>query len=151
MDSRISGRPCCMPVPPSFTGDALQDGETAVPASGWPFPAPMLDGSSPLEVSVTRSPPTVRLAGDIDEQTYPDLIKALATVAAMEECRIRIDLADVEYCDLAGLRAMIVLAERREDGRPGVEQLVLAHLPGGLRTVLRIVGWDTTLGLILED
>lgn len=151
MDSRISGRPCCMPVPPSSTGEPLQDGETAVPATGWPLPASMLDGSSPLEVSVTRSPPSVRLAGDIDEQTYPDLIKALATVAGMEGCRVRIDLADVEYCDLAGLRALIVLAEDREDGRPGVEQLVLAHLPAGLRTVLRILGWDSTPGLILED
>lgn len=127
------------------------DGETSGPAAGRLCPVPLLDGSSPLQVSLTRSPLTVRLAGEIDEQTYCDLTKVLETVAATGERTIRIDLADVTYCDLAGLRAIIVLAGAREDGRPGVEQLVLAHLPSSLRAVLRILAWDTTPGLMVEE
>ncbi len=96
-------------------------------------------------------PPTVQLAGDIDEQTYPDLIEVLAVVARTGERRIRVDLADVGYCDLAGLRAIIALADGTGDGRPGLEQLILAHVPGFVRTVLRIVGWDTAPGLIVQD
>jgi anti-anti-sigma regulatory factor len=124
------------------------DGETSVPAIGRPFPVPLLDGSSPLQVSLTRSPLTVRLCGEIDEQTCPDLTTVLEAVVAKGERTIRIDLAD---CDLVGLRAIIMLAGAREDGRAGAEQLVLAHLPSSLRTVLRIVGWDTTPGLIVQD
>ena len=122
-----------------------------MPAAERLIPVTLLDGSRPLQVSLTRSPLTVRLAGEIDEQTYADLTKLLAAVAATGERTIRIDLAEVSYCDLAGLRAIIVLAGAGEEGRPGVEQLVLAHLPSSLRTVLRILGWDTTPGLIAED
>jgi anti-anti-sigma factor len=151
VDSRISGQPCGEPVTPAFPNHAPSDGEPSVPPAGRLSPVPLLDGSSPLQVSLTRSPLAVRLAGDVDERTYHDLTKVLEAVAATGERTIRIDLADVSYCDLAGLRAIIMLAGAREDGRPGAEQLVLAHLPSSLRTVLRIAGWDTTPGLVVED
>jgi anti-anti-sigma regulatory factor len=98
-----------------------------------------------------QPPPTVLLAGDIDEQTYPGLIEVLATVARTGERRIRVDLADVGYCDLAGLRAIIALTDSRGDGRRCVEQVILAHVPGFMRTVLRVLGWGTAPGLIVED
>jgi ABC-type transporter Mla MlaB component len=71
-------------------------------------------------------------------------------VATAGERRVRVDLAGVEHCDLAGLRAMISLAYTG-DGRVSLEQVVLAHLPGSLRTALRILGWDAAPGLILEE
>lgn len=104
-----------------------------------------------LRIVVTGPPPTMRLAGDIDEWTYPDLTGVLVQVANAADGQIRIDLADVQYCDVAGLRAIISLAAGGGDGRDRVEQLVLAHLPASLRAVLRILGWDTTPGLVLED
>lgn len=150
MDSRDSSQSCRPPVPASSHLDALPGGETVVRADGRSSPVPLLDGSSPLQVSLAQEPPTLRLAGDIDEHTYAGLTEALATVAAAGERRIRVDLAGVSYCDIAGLRAIISLAAGRDDGRAAVEHLVLAHLPGSLLTVLQILGWDDVPGLVLE-
>lgn len=116
-----------------------------IPGQPWEEPDPA------LRIVVTGPPPTMRLAGDIDEWTYPDLTGVLVQVANAADGQIRIDLADVQYCDVAGLRAIISLAAGGGDGRDRVEQLVLAHLPASLRAVLRILGWDTTPGLVLED
>lgn len=61
-------------------------------------------GSSRLHAVFTSPPPTLHLAGDIDEWTFPDLTSILARVAAAGAPRVHVDLADVEYCDVAGLR-----------------------------------------------
>ena len=147
MDSWVSGRSSGQPASASPHRDAVTDRGPA----GWPSPGPLLDGSSPLHARVMQPPPTVLLAGDIDEQTYPGLLEVLATVARTGERRVRLDLADVEYCDLAGLRAIVALADRGGDGGRCPEQVILAHVPGFLRTVLRILGWDTAPGLTVED
>jgi hypothetical protein len=56
---------------------------------------------------------------------------------------------------VAGLRAIVSLARRpgdSEGGRPAAaEQIVLAHLPAPVRSVLRILGWDAVPGVILDD
>lgn len=65
-------------------------------------------------------------------------------VAGIGAGEIHLDLADVQHCDLAGLRAMIRLAHagRRGDSR----QVVLHEVPPRLQTVLGILGWDSTPG-----
>jgi ABC-type transporter Mla MlaB component len=108
-------------------------------------------GSSRLQaVFFTSPPPTLRLAGDIDEWTFPDLTEILARTAAAGVPRIHVDLADVGYCDVAGLRAMISLASGGGDHRAAVDEIVFAHLPGPLQRGLRILGWDAAPGVILE-
>ncbi len=54
-------------------------------------------------------------------------------------------MADVAYCDLAGLPAVLSLA-----AAPGVRQVVLRHLPGPLHAVLRILGWDAMPGVSMD-
>ena len=119
--------------------------------NSWIPGRPCQEPDPALRIVVTGPPPIMRLAGDIDEWTYPDLTGVLVQVANAADGQIRIDLADVQYCDVAGLRAIISLAAGGGDGRDRIEQLVLAHLPASLRAVLRILGWDTTPGLVLED
>lgn len=101
-----------------------------------------------LRIMRTVRPPGLRLDGEIDDDTYPVLIAALDTVAV--DCRhedVHLDLSLVRFCDVAGLRAMVRLAERLDDGRR-----VVLHAPApSLRTVLRVVGWDDVHGLILEE
>ena len=92
-----------------------------------------------------QPPPILRLAGEIDESNYPDLTGVLAVTAARGDGRLELDLADVTYCDLAGLRAILSLADA-----PGVRQVRLRHLPEPLSGVLRILGWDTRPGLCLD-
>ncbi len=79
------------------------------------------------------------LAGEIDESTVGGLSGKLAEIAAdLDE--VHLDLAALDYSDLAGLRVIVGLAA---DGR---RRVVLHHVPPHLRAILGIVGWDTAPG-----
>ncbi|WP_170177516.1 STAS domain-containing protein [Thermomonospora umbrina] len=100
-----------------------------------------------LRIVRTARPPGLSLAGEIDDVTYPALVAALEGLAG--ECAsgdLHLDLSRVGFCDVAGLRAMVGLAERLGDGRR-----VVLHAPAApLRTVLRVVGWDDARGLVVD-
>jgi anti-anti-sigma factor len=91
-------------------------------------------------------PPIMALTGEVDESSYPGLVAALTGAAARYE-EIHLDLAGLDYCDLAGLRAIVRLAS--PEGGGSVKQVVLHQVPDSLRTVLHIVGWDATSRLTL--
>ncbi len=96
---------------------------------------------------VTRGPgPGLIIAGEIDEDTYPALEDVLARFGA-GAAHVYLDLAGVAYCDLAGLRAMVRLAGAQA-GRG--RQVILRNLPPDLRTVLEVVGWDSTPGVVID-
>ena len=80
------------------------------------------------------------LAGEIDEAAFPALARRLDEIAAdLDE--VHLDLAALDYTDLAGLRVIVGLADT---GRRGV---VLHQVPPHLRAILNIVGWDTAPGV----
>jgi len=116
----------------------------------WLPRVPRRDCTSPLQATFTMHPPVLQLAGDIDESTYPYLTEVLARACQAGERRIQIDLLDVRYCDVAGLRAIISLASGKGHGRGAIDQIVLAPLPGFLQRLLQILGWDAAPGVILE-
>jgi anti-anti-sigma regulatory factor len=89
----------------------------------------------------TTDPPGLALSGDIDEETYPALVKALSKVPR-SHAGIHIDLSAVEFCDLAGLRAILQLPG---EGIP----VVLSEIPEPLPTLMTILGWDNTPGLTI--
>jgi anti-anti-sigma factor len=101
---------------------------------------------------ITRSgrPPVVTLAGEIDEATYPGLMIALGQVADGQS-EVHFDLGGVEYCDLAGLRAIVCVTGADRDGHGGWRRVVLHQLSPELQTVLQIIGWDSTPGLVLDE
>lgn len=103
-----------------------------------------------LRITRSGSPPVVALAGEIDEATYSGLVGVLAE-AVDGQSEIHFDLAGVRYCDLAGLRAIVCVTGADRDGRDGWRRVVLHRLPPELETVLRIVGWDCTPGLALDE
>jgi len=110
---------------------------------------PACDGAL---LRITRIPGQTALAvaGEIDDYTHAALVDALRTLTGgLRE--IHINLAGVEYCDIAGLRAIVRLAG--DSGNHGHERtrVVLHKVPGHLRTVLHILGWDTTPGLAFEE
>ncbi len=83
------------------------------------------------------------LAGEIDESTLGGLAGKLAEIAAgLDE--VHLDLAALDYSDLAGLRVIVQLA------MPG-RRVVLHRIPAHLRAVLGIVGWDSMPGLELAS
>jgi anti-anti-sigma factor len=102
-----------------------------------------------LRITYVGSPASLAIAGDIDEYTHAALVDTLRKLTdGLHE--IHINLADVAYCDLAGLRAIILLAGGRADDGGGT-RLVLHEVPGLVKTVLRILGWDTIPGLAIEE
>jgi ABC-type transporter Mla MlaB component len=103
-----------------------------------------------LRVTCSGRPPTVALDGEIDEATYPGLVSALEQAVDAER-EVHFDLAGLAYCDLAGLRAIVCVTGADGDGHDGARRVVLHQLRPQLRTVLRIVGWDTTPGLALDE
>jgi ABC-type transporter Mla MlaB component len=96
-----------------------------------------------LRITEMGRPPGLILAGEIDEDTYPVLVARLDGLAPGAP-EIHFNLANVEYCDLAGLRAIIRLT-----GTGPARRVVLHDVPWRLQTVLHIVGWDSTPGLVI--
>jgi len=114
-----------------------------------------------LRISRAGIPPVLVIAGEIDESTYPALAGTLRELAQGQSAdgptETHINLAGLTYCDLTGLRAIIGLAASASGGTYGGAadggaghcgtRLVLHEVPAHLRTVLQVVGWDTTPGL----
>jgi ABC-type transporter Mla MlaB component len=100
-----------------------------------------------LRISRTGIPPALAIAGEIDESTYSGLVGTLEEqVNGHGEAHV--NLADVTYCDLAGLRAILSLTRGDGSDHAG-RRLVLHEVPQHLMTTLQIIGWDATPGLAI--
>jgi hypothetical protein len=107
---------------------------------------------------ITRSAglPGLILAGEIDESSYPVLVRSLAALGSGRD--VHVDLGGVDYCDLAGLRA-IICARGPGDAAPGGGlasglaggRVVLHAVPGRLRRILQILGWDAMPGVGFDE
>jgi anti-anti-sigma regulatory factor len=104
-----------------------------------------------LRITRAGCPSRLVIAGDIDEFTHAALVAALAS-AARGPGEIHIDLAGVQFCDLAGLRALVFLCEAgRANHNHGGRRVVLHEFPAQLKAVLQIVGWDSVPGLVIAE
>ena len=99
--------------------------------------------SGALRMVLMSYPPGLALGGDVDEATYPALVAVLGEIARGRG-EVHVDLSAVEFCDLAGLRAIVWLASA---GR----RVVLHGLAAPLHTVLGIVGWESMPGLVIDN
>jgi len=109
-------------------------------------PAHGLYDDGVLRIAATGNPRGLAIAGEVDEDTYPALVAKLEELAGADE--IHLNLAGVQYCDLAGLRAMTRLAG--VGGSRNSRRVVLHGVPQKLRTVLSILGWDSIPGLVID-
>lgn len=100
-----------------------------------------------LRITKSDHVPGLIIAGEIDESTYPCLVQALATVGGYGD--VHVDLSAVEFCDLAGLRAIVTLADPERDG-DRAQRVILHAMPARLQRVLQILGWDTLPGLTFD-
>jgi hypothetical protein len=107
---------------------------------------------------ITRSGrrPLLAIAGAINEHTRDGLVSALGRLTAGQH-EIHISLRDVTSCELAGLRAIILLTGACGDdqggdrGRAPHRLVVLFDVPPHLTSILWILGWDQTPGLVIAE
>jgi ABC-type transporter Mla MlaB component len=95
-----------------------------------------------LRTATMSYPPGLAMGGDIDEETYCALIEALFKVTG-NTAGVHIDLSAVNFCDLAGLHSIIRLSD-------ATLPVILHGVPAPLRTVMRVLGWDDTPGLVIS-
>jgi ABC-type transporter Mla MlaB component len=100
-------------------------------------------------LSVSRSRQGLAVAGEIDESRFCFFAEALDALA--EGSLVHIDLAGVEYCDVAGLRLMVRLTRADDlNGDHGSARRVVPHgVASQLGALLGVLGWDRTPGLVL--
>jgi anti-anti-sigma regulatory factor len=129
-----------MPARPRGTGPGTG-------ADAWYDEVACHEPQSPLRISFTRPPATLRLSGIIDESTYGFLSRALARVGHSPQHVLFIDMSRVELCDLAGLRAIISLGTRSG----GPQKVTLLGVPAETRTLMHILGWHAAPGVTLTE
>ncbi len=106
-----------------------------------------------LRITNTDDPPGLSIVGEIDESTYDGLIGALGRLAHGPD-EVHVSMGGVSYCDLAGLRAIVCVTGAGGGARGNggdTRRVVLHEVPAQLATVLRIVGWDATPGLAVDQ
>lgn len=144
--------PACRAGVPADNGRSHAYQPSAVAGGSVQVPLLITLGTeSTLHAAFTSPPPILFLGGEIDESSYLDLREVLEFTAASRHHQLQVDMAGVEYCDLAGLRAIISLTQVDEFGSARVDQLVLRQVPTHLGVVIRILGWDATPGLFLAE
>jgi len=99
-----------------------------------------------LRITKARDQPGLVIAGELDDAGYPLLLQSLA---ALDHGEIHIDLSDIEFCDLAGLRAILCAGRPGEDASRG-RQVCLHAVPPRLRRIMQILGWDDSPGLTFD-
>jgi len=101
-----------------------------------------------LRITPANGAPGLVIAGEIDESSYPRLMRGLAALNPRAD--VHIDLSGVEFCDLAGLRAIVCVTQAEAgDHAPG--HLTLHAVPDRLRRILQILGWDDMPGVGFAD
>lgn len=137
--SRLSAGPDTDPVRANGSKVAVMEHSSRSPGD-------VVSDDGQLRITRLADEPWLFVAGEIDEYSYKSLIRTLAR----DPNEIHIDLAEVQYCDVAGLRAFVVLAAAPCRDYVG-PRVVLHHVPPHLVNVLHILGWDTTAGLTLAE
>jgi anti-anti-sigma regulatory factor len=102
-------------------------------------------------LSVGRNDLGLFIAGEVDESSYrffAETLNALASGLSL----VRINLAGLTYCDVAGLRLIVGLAGTGglDGDHAGARPVVLCGTAPHLKTVLGILGWDRTPGLVVD-
>ncbi|SEF90309.1 anti-anti-sigma factor [Thermomonospora echinospora] len=100
-----------------------------------------------LRITPTFTPPGLRLAGAIDESTFPAVQEALRAAGGTAG-HLCLDLSRLEFCDMAGLRALV---GARRSGNGMDRQVILREVPDHLALMLRIAGWDSLPGVYVEE
>jgi hypothetical protein len=88
-----------------------------------------------LVVARTPDPVGLRFSGEIDV-TNRDAVARCVGLFPPGEGSVHLDVTELIFCDISGIRAFVEAAEAPRQGR-----LLLHGLPELLQTVMRVTGW----------
>ena len=103
-----------------------------------------------VRITRTGRRPVLAIAGVINEHTRTGLVSALSKLTAGQR-EIHISLRDVIRCELAGLRAIILLTGSGSEASDAARVVVLHEVPEHVTTIIRILGWDCAPGLVIAE
>lgn len=97
-----------------------------------------------LRVAAASSSPRLLMTGEIDVSNAREVTRALHAVQDRVPGDVHVDLAGVDFIDVAGLRAL-TLAARDLNARD--RMLVLHAVSSHIDRLFRLIGWNATPGL----
>lgn len=97
-----------------------------------------------LVVTHTTCPVGIKFAGEIDASNSDSVGRAMAA-ATSGEGDLHVDVCDLQFCDISGIRAFVSSAEAMPEGR----RLLLHGMPALLETVIKVVGWNRLPSLVV--
>jgi len=106
--------------------------------------ADFLYADKQLVIRETWEPPGLSISGVIDLFNVDAFARSLNS-SLDGEGDLSVDLSELEFCDVSGIRALVSAAERMGSRR----RMVLLGLPPQLQTVMNVVGWADLPGLVL--
>ena len=99
-----------------------------------------------LIIRQTWQPPGLAISGAIDLFNVDAFARSL-NASLDGEGDLHIDLSQLEFCDVSGIRTFAAVAERVS----GRRRLVLHGLPPQLQMVMTVVGWTDLPGLVIGE
>ena len=105
-------------------------------------------GDAPLIALQTSGPatePTLRIEGEIDVATAPQLRAALTTLVDGGARRITLDLAEVRFVDSSGLGVLVGALRKLQDSNGG--RFRVESVQDSVRKVFEITGLGPMFGL----
>lgn len=101
-----------------------------------------------LRIAKAHDQPGLIIVGEVDESGYPLLLQSLAALDRYDD--VHVDLGGIEFCDLAGLRAIVCVGRLEEDA--ALDRRVCLHaVPPRLRKIMQILGWDDMPGVAFDE
>ena len=106
---------------------------------------PIEPESGQLRISRNPEKGWLRISGEIDAWNVESVREALR-VAHREGGDLHLDVSQLLFCDVTGIRAIAAAAINLEDGR----RVVLHGLDPQLQKVFRVIGWGGMPGLVID-
>jgi anti-anti-sigma factor len=96
---------------------------------------------------VSRNPESgwLRISGEIDAWNV-DAVRQALPAARREGGDLHLDVSQLLFCDVTGIRVIAATAINLEEGR----RVVLHGLDPRLQRVFRVVGWGGMPGLVID-
>ncbi|GAA3230067.1 STAS domain-containing protein [Nonomuraea helvata] len=97
-------------------------------------------------VTPTSHPYGLRVTGEVDHGNHQRLAGALHGMIREGDQDIRLDLGELAFIDVSGLRVIVAAAARLSPPR----RLILDPASPAVRRLLAVTGWDSTPGLLIS-